>query len=145
VLKRGHDFKSLADLCDRPVRVAGDEVRVERVCVEPHVVETSPGVREEQSCLVVRLSHVPGQAVWVRVGGVNPSGQEHRHYTSAGSYTGLFWPIAADEAELLLTGVSLISLEEFKREAHGRGCTLKLDDPPPPSPNDFRPAALELP
>jgi hypothetical protein len=145
VVRRGHDFQTLADLAGRPVRVAGDEVRIESVCVERHVVQTRPGVRQEQSCLVVRLNHPPQQGVWVRVSGVNPIGQEHRCYASIGSYTGLFWPVTPDEAELSLASVSLLSLEEFKRESQKRGCTLRLDDLPPPSANDLRPAPLELP
>jgi hypothetical protein len=145
VLKRGHDFKTLAELSGRTLRISGDELRLEAVCVERHIVQTRPAVREEQSCLMVRASHASQQPVWTRVTGVHPAGQEHRYYASIGSYTGLFWPVTTDEAESLLTSLSVVSLNDFKREAQQRGCHLKLSDAPPPSPNDFRPSALELP
>jgi hypothetical protein len=144
-LRRGHDFTALADLRDRPLRVSGDEVLVERVAVERQVVEARPGVREPQSCLVVRLSHAPDKPVWARVGGMHAAGQEHRYYSSIGASTSFFWPVTADEAELALTSISLVSLEEFKRDAQRRGCLLKLDDVPAPAPDDFAPRApLEL-
>jgi hypothetical protein len=145
-LRRHHDFTALADLAGRPVRVLGDEVRIESVKVEQHVVPTRPGVRESQSCLVVRLSHSPERPVWASVAGMHAVGQEHRYYSSIGGYTGLFWPVTPDEAEMALARISLISLEEFKLQAQRRGCVLSLDDVPPPTPSDFPPRApLELP
>jgi hypothetical protein len=144
-LRRTHDYLALTDLAGRMVRIAGDEVRLESVSVEQHVVETRAGVREPQSCLVIRLSHEQGKPVWARAAGIRAVGQEHCYY-SIGSYTGLFWPVTADEAGLAMSSISLISLEEFKREAQQRGCWLKLDDLPAPVADDLAPRApLELP
>lgn len=144
-LKRDHDFKTLAELTGRRVRVFGDQVCIESVHVERHVVETEPGVREPQSCLVVRLDHLPEKPVWARVAGLKPLGEEHRFYKDIGKYSGLFWPIAHDEADEAISGLSVVSLDEFKRDAQRRGFVLEMDRLPVPVPNDFRPRPpLEL-
>lgn len=145
-LRRHHDFTALSDLTGRTIRVSGDDARIEAVVVERHLVETRPGVREPQSCLVVRIGHSPEKPLWARVRGVHAVGQEHRYYPSIGSYSGLFWPVTSDEAELALANISLISLSDFKQTAQSRGCQLELNDLPPPAADDFPPRApLELP
>ncbi len=144
-LQRDHDFKTPQELTSRSVRVFGDDVRIESVQVERHVVETQPGLREAQSCLVVRLDHAPGKPVWARVAGLRPLGEEHRFYKDIGRYSGLFWPVAPDEAREALSSLSVISLNEFKREAKRRGFVMEMDQLPTPVPNDFRPRPpLEL-
>ena len=138
-LERGHDFDALVGLAGQQVRVADDVVTVEDVAVEQHVVQTAPGLRQPQSCLVVRLKHPPNRSVWTRVTGPNTAGAEHRFYTRIGRYTGLFWPVTADEADEQLKRVGLVSLEEFKAKAHQRGFVLDMDQLPPPEPGDRRP------
>lgn len=145
-LRRHHDFMALSDLAGRAVRVSGDEVTIEAVGVERHLVETRPGVRQPQSCLVVRISHPTDKRVWARVRGLHLAGQEHRYYSAIGSYSGLFWPVTSDEAELALANISLISLNDFQQAAQLRGGLLELSDLPPPAPDDLPPRApLELP
>lgn len=141
-LERGADFQAPTDIRDRAVLVDGEETRIARVAVEPHVVEVRPGVRESRSCLTIRVRHAAGKPVWARVEGLTPAGHEHHFYTEAAQYTGLFWPVTADQAEGLLRRVSLISRSAFQRDAERRGYTVDLRDLPPPAPNDVRPRPL---
>jgi hypothetical protein len=144
-LDRGRDFGALSELTGRPLQIEGDAVTLEDVRVEEHVVETQPGVRTPQSCLVVRLVYAPDRPIWAEVRGVNAVGEEHRFYQSANRYTGLFWPVTAAAAEKALTRVGLISLAAFKRTAEQRGFALEMKDLPAPSGNDGRPGApIEL-
>jgi hypothetical protein len=144
-LDRGRDFDGPSELAGRALQVEGDAVGLENVRVEEHVVETQPGVRTAQKCLVVRLVYAPGRPLWAQVGGVNPAGQEHRFYQSANRYTGLFWPVTEAEAEKNLARLGLLSLTAFKRTAEQRGFTLEMPDLPAPEPNDRRPGApIEL-
>lgn len=144
-VKKGADFHDPEELAGRRVAVLGDEVRIENVRVEDHVVQTGPDRRESQRCLVVRLRHRPKRAVWVRPGGLAVAGAEHRFYAAAGQYTALFWPVTDDQAEQTLESLSLITLEVFKRTARQHQFTMGLTDLPVPDPNDIRPQPVTAP
>lgn len=138
-LERGADFRLPRDIVNRPIRVAGDEIRVNGVSVEEHLVEVRPGIRETRSCLVVRLSHAADRPVMVRPRGLAPAGQEHRFYSQASQYTGLFWPVTPDEANEALQAVDLFSLTVLKRNAEQRGFAIEMNDLGAPDPGDIRP------
>ena len=101
--RAGEDFD--AAFTNRQIQTgldAADKTIIESVGVEKHSIETRPGVKEEMSCLVVRLRHPPGKPVWVVPEGLERQGDapahEHRFYEQANKYTGVFWPVTADEA-----------------------------------------------
>lgn len=138
-VETGPTLKSLLDVVKRSVPVGDDGVVIENVQVEKHVVQTKPGLREAQSCLVVRLRYDPLQPVRARTRGLSFEGQEHRWYTEAGCYTGLFWPVTEQQAKTALTGVGIVSLTAFKRDAEQRGYTIDLDKLAAPQANDVKP------
>ena len=139
-LKRDASHKSIDDLSGAVIRAADETVRVESVSVEQHFVESTPGRREEQPCLVVRLQYSPGKVYWSELIGMETAGAEQRFYPSIGCYTGLFWPVTADEASRALEGIAVVSLEAFKRDAERRGNVIKFNDLPAPDANDVLPA-----
>lgn len=138
-LKRGHDFNSLEELTDRELGAGDTAIRVAFVGIEKHVVQVASGVRKPQNCLVVRIEHDPGATHWVRLAGLHAAGCEHRFYTEIGHYTGLFWPVALDEARRDLDGLELVRLERFKQEAKRRGYFAGMDKLSAPEPSDDRP------
>ncbi len=138
-LRRGREFQTLGELAGTSLRVGGEDVTLESVAVETHVLETQPGRREPQPCLVVRLAHTPGQKLLVRPEGLALGGREHRFYSSIGRYTGLFWPVTSDEAATALSELGVISVDAFKLEAQRRGYALQLNKLSPPQPTDMRP------
>ncbi len=125
---------------DREIDLPGGTVVLRGVSVEDHEVEIAPGERKLMPCLVVRISHPKGKPVWVHPRGVNAAGWEHRFYTSADAYTGLFWTKSADEAFTSFNRLDLIRLDTFKRTCEDEGgyIELPLDAPrsgstaPPP-------------
>jgi hypothetical protein len=109
-LVRGSDFKELEDLAALTVKASPSEreepvgVRVEGVRQERRQVEVRPGkVVDGVDCLVVRLSYPPGgQPFFVQLPGeAGAIGHEHRFYTEAGKYTGIFWNVRKDQADAL--------------------------------------------
>lgn len=141
-LDRGADFQRSADLIHRSVLVENDQVHIANVTVEQRPIQTRPGVIETKSCLVVHLRHSPDKPVWVQVRGLNLTGQEHRFFTRAGHYTGLFWPVTVDGADVDLQSLSLYSLPAFKRHAERRGFRMEMRDLSLPAASDVRPRPL---
>ena len=137
---------------DRTIELPGGTVILRGVQVEEHNVEVSQGERRWMPCLVVRLAYPKGKPVWVRPRGVNATGWEHRFYTTADSYTGLFWTTTIDQALTTVNRLDLISLDTFKRTCEGEGgyIELPLDAPrggsmaPPPF-NEQRAQAIPPP
>jgi hypothetical protein len=127
------------------------EVRLLSLTTEPHAVKTADGGEKTVPCLVVRLAFPKGKAVMVQpqrsVGGSTAytdaysGGQEHRFYTRAGKYTGIFWEITPQQALQELQGLHLISLDRLREEATritGLNATFKRlkgpENDPRPSP-----------
>jgi hypothetical protein len=117
--------------------VADDgNVGIESIRAEDHYVENRPGAPPELTrCLVVRLHYPPGNPYWVdprRLVGVQPKGFEHRFYTRAGKYTGLFWSSSGAQVNDLQS-LGLVSLSSFRKRAErdGNAIELKLSQPVP--------------
>ena len=114
-----------------------NSVVLEGVSIEPHMVEVEPQQRERKTCLVVRLAFPGGSPFLVEPGrltGLEDDivGHEHRFYTAAGKYTGLFWPI--NQAQLdKLKGLGVTSLARLLGQAEKQktAASLKLPVPQP--------------
>ena len=122
----------------------GTGVVVESLRTEQHHVEVRPGVVETRACLVARLRHGREQALAVSLQGLPMAGNEHRLYTSAGRYTGLFWfapdaDVTRQASQVASAHLCVISLDAFKKEARGRGYYLEISDLPAPDAADVRP------
>jgi hypothetical protein len=55
-------------------------------------------------------------------------GYEHRLYTRAGKYTGLFWPVNRPEFQNL-TGLGLLDLDRLEKLAEKAKNTIRMDFP----------------
>jgi hypothetical protein len=99
-------------------------VRVER----RHVRTEKGQAPEERCCLVVRVDHPPGNPFMARLEGLpEPAGVEHRFYSRADRYVGVFWFAERDTEERMqdrlgeLAGLQLLSVAGLKQEAAVRG------------------------
>ena len=76
---------------------ARKEAVIESIVLEDHRVEVSPGEPAQlKPCLVVRLAFPANFPCLVdpsSLKGLQVIGHEHRIYSQAGKYTGLFWPV----------------------------------------------------
>ena len=117
---------------------------MEGVAVESRRVEVAPGTyRDDRPCLVVRLRYeAEDRPFFVRPEGIDPAGTEHRFYTKARRYTGIFWPVTEDQMRETLRGLELVSLAEFKAQAARRGHAVVLPVPVAPDPADQGPTLL---
>ena len=93
-------FESPGKLGDLPrgVRLGeGKTVTIESIGLENHRVEVAPGEPTQlKPCLVVRLAFAGDSPCLVDPAsliGLQIVGHEHRVYSRAGKYTGLFWPV----------------------------------------------------
>ncbi len=144
-LDRGHDFRNLEDLRGQQLQVGQQDVTVEGVDVEEHLVEVSTGQREPRYCLVVRVRHEPRQTIVMSVAGISTAASESRMYRDIGRTTALFWPVTRDEAAQSLTRLKFYSVDEFKARAEQRGFFLKMDALPSPAASDSRPLPYLFP
>jgi hypothetical protein len=99
----------------------GKTVTIESIRVEDHPVEIWPGKPlQSESCLVLRLAYPEGSPYVVdprlMIEGTEIAGHEHRLYSRANRYTGLFWPVNEDQRKQLST-LNLISIDAFRSEA----------------------------
>ena len=127
------------------VRVDDNQtVRVEDIRLEDHLVEVQPGEPPKlRSCLVIRLAYPKDSPYLVDpepIKRLDTAGYEHRFYTQAGKYAGLFWPVNAAQFEDLQR-FRLVSLNRLRAEAIKlkNSAELKLsrpqsDDKPPEPP-----------
>jgi hypothetical protein len=102
------------------------------VRLEPQVVD---GV--EKSCLVVRLDYPPGKPVWVELSGsLNSQGRgsrtfsEHRFYTEANRYTGVFWDVGRADLDGSFA-LNVMSVPEMKAAAQAQGGHAEIALPSP--------------
>ena len=65
-------------------------------------------------------------------------GEEHRFYTQAGKYTGIFWPVPTGETGSgEVAALDVISVDEFREQARRTGNYVQIplsypnDDPAP--------------
>jgi hypothetical protein len=118
-------------------------VRIEDIRLENHLVEVQPGQpAQSKSCLVIRLAYPKDSPYFVDpepIKSVDTAGYEHRFYSQAGKYAGLFWPVNASQFERIRK-FKLVSLNRLQREAAKRKNSVELklarprNDVKPPQP-----------
>ncbi len=108
-------------------------VRLLSLGMEKHKVDTYNGGQEPQECLVVRLEYPKDRPVMVQLPteGFPAIGQEHRFYSKANKYTGIFWGPTKQWLEDNLRTLRVISVEGFRQAAirAERHMSMKLDPP----------------
>ena len=77
---------------------------------------------EPKSCLVIRLAYPKDNPYFVDPGSLSATvttGYEHRYYSRARKYAGLFWPVNADQFNILRGKgkFRLVSLNRLQAEA----------------------------
>ncbi len=131
-LVAGQDFAKLSDLADRVWQIDGDQVAIEGVRVERRDVNTSPGHREQQPCVIVSLQGSPGKSYWVRWRNTTATGIEQHHYASIGRNVGIAWPLDEQTAIAPGTRLEIVPLDALKREAQARGLQVTFKHVPLP-------------
>jgi hypothetical protein len=121
-------FKSVLELANRDITVLDQDeklkVSIESVRAQKLLVEaTAPsefgkrGAMKDVDCLVVRLRYPPGKPFLAQLPDtLNSIGQEHRFYTKAGKYTGIFWNVSEEQARDVKS-LTLVSVETAKKKA----------------------------
>jgi hypothetical protein len=132
-LRRGVEFRSLADLVRQSYSLAGKTVVVEDIAIERHTVETKPSVLASLGCLAIRLRCDEAQAVRVAPRGIEFEGSEHRYYAGSSRCTALFWPVTGDQLKERPEGLVLHSIAGLVPQAEAAGCAVIFDDLPPPA------------
>lgn len=142
---RDHDYALPEDVKNLSVRIGDEQVILESLKIETHEVETAapgvnaPAVRKKLPCLVVRMSYGLNAPVWTRLRGLATGGSEHHYFSRANKYTGIFWPVTAEQAQKVLEGIEICSLARFKEDAAQRNYYIAMDNLPPPQQGDSRP------
>jgi hypothetical protein len=128
----------------KPQAAADDKIVLESIRIEELPVETTAGgAVQPSSCLVIRLSYPENKPYMVRIRTADGSTEyyaEHRWYSQAQKYTGIFpgWT----EPELKnLQALELISIEAFKANA----AKVHFEDLGAPDRGSRRPAPELLP
>ncbi len=109
----------------------GKTVLIESIEVEEHPIEIWPGKPlQNKSCLVVRIANPENSPYIIDPealvkAGLDIAGYEHRLYSRANKYAGLFWPVNESQVQKL-TKLSLISLDALKNEALKQNNTAKI-------------------
>jgi hypothetical protein len=113
----------------RGLRLDDDRsVTLESTRLEHHRVEVAPLETLTKPCLVIRLAFPAGHRHLVdpaSLKGLKVVGYEHRFYTEAGKYTGLFWPVTPPEFQRL-TGLGLVDLDRLLENAEKSKATLRM-------------------
>jgi hypothetical protein len=120
-------------------RVSGLQVTLETMDVRlPPCGPEDPldGDVRKLPCLVVRLSHPPNHPVLARIDGL-PVNAEHRFYSGANFYTGVFWPVTPAVAVDCPFALSLTSLRAVQDD-HST-CRIDFDVPPADRELQFHP------
>jgi hypothetical protein len=147
VLRRAADFRTLDEL-PRRVRLGDVEVRMDSAAVERRWIDG-----QQRWCLVMRVSHPPGEPVQIALEGMPTlGGAEHRWHTSAHRTAALFWFAGLDTRERVedtidrrLSGVRLISLGALQREAELRKYQVDFADLDAPAATPERPRPVFTP
>jgi hypothetical protein len=119
--------KPIATLSGQSAKIGDTTLTLDSVTVEKQAVAGRP----EESCLVIRLTHPPGNPVWVKPLGARASGSEVRFYRGANKVTCLFWGLDITQ----VTGLDVILLNDALRRAKERGHFALLDNIPTPTDN----------
>ena len=143
----GKDYMLPSDLngrpspCGRPRTTRLRQLVVESVGLERRYVEEKPGQwTPDVDCLVVRLRYPPGKPYIVQLPddlmkteSGQQAGHEHRIYTEANKYTGIFYGVGAAQLQKL-TRLKLISVEGVKVKAVHPAPTAVHGEGQPPDP-----------
>jgi hypothetical protein len=125
----GAQFKAVLN----PLNGEEGIVRLLSLGMEKHKVDTYDGGQQLMDCLVVRLEYPKDRPVLVQLLTEKSVGQEHRFYSKANKYTGIFWGLTKQEAELSVRALRVISVEGFRQAAmraeSKRHVSLKLSPP----------------
>ena len=74
------------------------------------------------------MSHAPDRPIWVRLKGISPDNAQHRFYSHAGRYTGVFWPLNEDQVRKGLDAIEVVSVEAFRKLARVRGDFIEIGE-----------------
>lgn len=135
------DFRSLPEARELSVPLEVGEAYIESVKLEDLPADEAPagfGLRGAKR-LVVRASYPRGQRFWIKLQGLATASAEHRFYTRANKYTGVFWPVTEEQVATSLTGLGLVSVEKFREQAERRGYVIDDLDARLPSTSDRGP------
>jgi hypothetical protein len=124
--RAGKDFDNPLDIRGRKVAEGGVDVVIESITIEDRRVPLGPD--GPASCLVVRVSHAPDRPIWVRLKGISPDNAQHRFYSHAGRYTGVFWPLNEDQVRAGLDAIEVVSVEAFRKLARARGDFIEIGE-----------------
>jgi hypothetical protein len=125
--RRRNHFDNPLDIRNKTVEVGGlDKIEIESITIENRRVPGGPD--GPVSCLVVRVSHAPDKPVWVRPAGISPENAQHRFYSHAGRYTGVFWPLNEDQVREGLDAIEVVSVEAFRKLARARGDFIEIGE-----------------
>ena len=79
--------------------------------------------------------------------GSAPSNAQHRFYSQAGRYAGVFWPLNEDQVRNSLDAIEVVSVEAFRKRAQERGDYIEIGEAgeggPGPRPGGSRPAPAD--
>ena len=93
------------------------------------------------------MSHAPDKPIWVRLEGISPDNAQHRFYSHAGRYTGVFWPLNEDQVREGLDAIEVVSVEAFRKLARSVGTIIEIGEDGRgglvPDPDGSRPAAAD--
>ena len=93
---------------------------IEDVDVETREIEVEPGkVLKGVNCLVIRATYPAGHPMWLEPE-LNIKGREHRFYSQANKYVGVFWPVTLGDVQSHLRKLYVISVDRFKADAGSR-------------------------
>jgi hypothetical protein len=103
------------------IDVPPGSVTLESLTIEQQVIRVQEeSFHDQKECLVVRLRYPPDQGPFFVHWPGWEHGEEHRFYTEAGKYTGLFWlPTGEFIKEMVqkrLTSLDLYSVAELKKD-----------------------------
>jgi hypothetical protein len=113
---------------DWKINVSPGSVTLESLTIEKQRIKVQEDRDDAlKECLVVRLQYPPNQGPFFVRWPAWEHGEEHRFYTEAGKYTGLFWSKDDTIKEMVqkqLTSLELYSVAELKKDEK----TLHPDD-----------------
>jgi hypothetical protein len=111
------------------LRVGTDRVTDLSVTFDTYEVEDTPGHKVAKPCLVVRATYPPKSPVMARIdGALKVQGAEHRYYSAANRYTGIFWSVTPDQARDAAFNLTLVSVKAVQDDPGTAKVQFNLED-----------------